>query len=108
MKSRVYVVEAMPKYDLSPALKFGSIEFLLQHREVNPFNTAGMVAKMRGVIKQFNDDDFILPIGDPVAIGVACALASEHNAGRFLILKWDKRDKVYFPLAVDVHSNPFI
>jgi hypothetical protein len=105
--SKVFVVEAMPQYDLSPALKYGSIEFLMQHREVNPLNTAGMVARMRGVLSLFTDDDYVLPIGDPVAIGVACALAADCNRGKFKILKWDKREKVYFSLLVDIHCDPY-
>ena len=48
------------------------------------------------------DDDYLLLIGDPSIIGVACAVASDINMGRFKVLKWDRRREKYLPLEIDI------
>jgi hypothetical protein len=50
----------------------------------------------------YKDGDFILLTGDPVAIGLACAIASFNNGGRYTALKWDRREMLYIPVVIDV------
>ena len=57
---------------------------------------------MRDVLKNFNDDDYLLLIGDPTIIGVACSVASDINMGRYKVLKWDRRREKYYPLEFDI------
>ena len=63
---------------------------------------APTVTKIKRVLKNFNDDDYLLLIGDPSIIGVACAVASDINMGRFKVLKWDRRREKYLPLEIDI------
>ncbi len=44
----------------------------------------------------------LLLTGDPAIIGVACAVASDINMGRFKVLKWDRRREKYLPLEIDI------
>jgi hypothetical protein len=44
-------------------------------------------------------------IGDPSAIGICCAVAAFKNNGRFKCLKWDKRERRYIPLEVDLFKK---
>jgi hypothetical protein len=40
-----------------------------------------------------------------VAIGLACSIAAFYNAGRFTALKWDRREKLYIPVKIDITEN---
>jgi len=43
--------------------------------------------------------------GDPVAIGLACSIAAFYNAGRYTALKWDRRERMYIPVKIDITEN---
>ena len=43
--------------------------------------------------------------GDPVCIGIACAIAASNNMGRFNLLKWDRLEETYYPLKVDIYQK---
>jgi hypothetical protein len=44
-------------------------------------------------------------MGDPAIIGIACAIAAEINRGRIKLLKWDKENKTYYPIQVDIYQK---
>jgi hypothetical protein len=100
--NRVFVVQEMPNHDISPAMKFGKIEVLLPSNTQIAFSTVPVVRKLRRKLMDYKDGDFILLTGDPVAIGLACAIASFNNGGRYTALKWDRREMLYIPVVIDV------
>lgn len=103
--SRVFVVQEMPTHNISPAMQFGEIVILLPHNTQIAFSTVPVVRKLRRKLMDFNDSDYLLLTGDPVAIGLACAIASFNNGGRYTALKWDRREFLYIPVRVDVTEN---
>ena len=44
-------------------------------------------------------------MGDPAAMGIACCVASDINRGKFKILKWDKLQKRYYSVGVDIYEK---
>ena len=115
--SRVFVVqeptrrvagETVPSMDLAPAAAFGDLVFCLPNGPVM-LSPAPVEDRLREVLKDFNDDDYLLPVGDPGAISVASAIASEFNRGKFKILRWDRRGSRYLKVEYDIfrhrHSN---
>ena len=44
-------------------------------------------------------------MGDPVAMGIATAIASDANRGKVKCLKWDKREMRYYPVEFDIHEK---
>lgn len=100
--NRVFVVQEMPNHDISPAMKFGKIEILLPSNAQIAFSTTPSVRRMRRKLMDFGDGDYLLLTGDPVAIGLACAIASFNNGGRYTALKWDRREYIYIPVRIDV------
>ena len=100
--NRVFVVQEMPNHDISPAMKFGKIEVLLPSNTQIAFSTVPVVRKLRRKLMDYRDGDYILLTGDPVAIGLACAIASFNNGGRYTALKWDRREMLYIPVEIDV------
>jgi hypothetical protein len=99
---KVYVVQEMFNHDISPAMKFGEVEVLLPHNTQIAFSTAPAVRRLKSKLRGFSDSDYILLTGDPVAIGLACAIASFYNSGRYTALKWDRREHLYIPVKIDV------
>lgn len=109
--SRVFVVQEPLKkdvagnwekaMDLTPAVVFGDLEFLLKPGNMM-LSTDPTVELLKEKLKDFNDDDFILPVGDPIAIAIVASLAAKCNEGRFKLLKWDGRIKKYIKIDVSI------
>ena len=55
-------------------------------------------------LKDFNDNDYLLLMGDPAIIALAGAVASDVNGGRFKILKWDRDEKKYYDIEIDLRG----
>jgi len=64
-----------------------------------------MVNRMKRVLRDFTDQDYLLLIGDPAAMSIAAAIASQYNNGKFRFLKWDKREMKYYPIVVDLNQK---
>lgn len=90
--------ELTPKFDLTPATEYGSPVVLLPPGNVM-LSAQPMVNKMRPMLSKYTDEDFILCIGDPIAIGLATALAAMHNRGKVNLLKWDRKLRKYIALS---------
>ena len=97
----VYVLQETGK-NFRSAEKFGNLKVLLPDNR-NIILSAGPVAhKLRKELKDFCDEDYLLLIGDPAIIAVCGAIAAEVNGGRFKVLKWDRNDKRYYDLEIDL------
>ena len=101
----VYVVSETTQHNISSALSFGEVKTLLPPMAQVAFSPAPTVRRISRGLEKFNDDDYLLFIGDPTAIGIACAVAAARNNGRFKCLKWDKHEKRYIPIAIDIFQN---
>jgi hypothetical protein len=97
-----HVINGVPvsSVNLTPAAEFGSIEILLPNNQAL-FNNVQTVRTLREKLKNFTDDDFILPVGDPVLMCLVAQVASGINGGRVTYLKWDKRIRRYFSIKID-------
>lgn len=89
----VYVVQEAPGKNLLPARKFGKIEVLLPPGQVlfDPQSTLDMLRKK---MSRFTSEDFLVMIGDPVAISLAAIVAGEFS-DTIKFLKWDKQERDY-------------
>jgi len=103
--SKVYVVQEMPNHDIASAMKFGELQVLLPSNTQVAFSTAPVVRRLRNKLREYKDGDYLLLTGDPVAIGLACSVAALYNSGRMTLLKWDRRERMYIPVKVDVTQN---
>ena len=56
-------------------------------------------------LKNFTEDDYLLLNGDPAIIGVTCAIASEMTNGKFKLLKWDRQEKTYYPIEINIYQK---
>lgn len=99
----VYVVQEVPGKNILPATRFGELELLLPPGDVvlSPVPT---IMKLKAKLQNFCSRDYLLLIGDPIAIGMACMVASMFNKGVVPALKWDRQEKRYYPVAIDLHA----
>lgn len=85
-----------PTINIKSAEVFGPVEVLVQGRHVHAaMVTQPTIYKMRHALRNFDDDDYLLPVGDPSLVAMAAAMAAKANMGRFKLLRWNRQDKRY-------------
>ena len=108
---RIYVVQEQPQVNMSPALDYGDEFIFLLPPGNHSVNTTRLVDTIATKLDNFQHDDYLLLIGDPVAIGVACTIASNLVNKDFVsgddlvplkVLKWDRQDHRYFPIELKI------
>jgi hypothetical protein len=43
--------------------------------------------------------------GDPAIIGVACSIVSDITNGKYNVLKWDKQERRYYPIKINLYEK---
>jgi len=99
----VYVLQEMGK-NIRSAEKFGDLKIVLPDNRQIVLSSGPLTFKLKQELKDFNDDDYLLLIGDPAIIAVAGAIAADVNNGRFKILKWDRNEMKYYDIEIDLRS----
>ena len=92
-------------YNVRSAEKFGDLKIMLPDRKQMILASGTLTFELQKHLKDFNDNDYLLLIGDPAIIGLCCAIASDINNGKFKVLKWDRNDKRYYDLEIDLRGN---
>ena len=105
MSGKVFVVQEVSGRNILSAEKYGELELLLPNNSQIVLSSGPTVRRLNQKLKNFSDDDYLLLMGDPSAIGIACAIASSNNRGRFKCLKWDKREFRYYPLQINLYEK---
>ena len=83
----------------------GKSKVLLKEGSQIIFSPGPAVFELRRLLKNYRPNDYLILSGDPAVIGLACAIASDINNGRFNLLKWDRQEKVYYPLEIDLYEK---
>lgn len=87
-------------FDVVEAEEFGDLVYLLSPM-AKPFNVEdSILGQIREGLARFNDEDYLLLIGNPVLIGVVCTVAAARNEGRVRLLQWSGKNKKYIPITV--------
>ena len=58
-----------------------------------------------GKLKDYKSKDYLLLTGDPAIIGVACSIVSDITNGKYKLLKWDKQERKYYPVEIDLYNK---
>ena len=94
-----------PKYNIIGAQKYGKIEVLLREDTQIVRSPGPITYQLRRLLKDFNDKDYLLLIGDPSMIGLACSIAAYNNRGKYNVLKYDRRTFTYYPIQLDLNER---
>ena len=97
--------EGRPKINIMGASQYGRIKFLLPELSQIIFSPGPLVFKLRQLLKDYKPTDYLLLTGDPAIIGVVCCLVSDLTNGKFNLLKWDRQEKKYYPIEIDVYGT---
>jgi len=99
----VFVVQEVPGRNILGARIFGDLKVLLPSNTNIVLSSEPVVRKLRSGLKEFNDEDYLLLMGDPAVIGLACVIASDINDGAYKVLKWDRIEKDYYAVDIDIY-----
>ena len=97
--------EGRPKFNIMGAAEYGELKFLLDERSQMIFSPGPLIFKLKQLVKHFKPTDYLLLTGDPAIIGVVCCLVSDLTNGKFNLLKWDRQEKKYYPIEIDVYGT---
>ena len=110
--SKVYVIQELPgtrsgtpKFNIMGASRYGEIITLLPENSQIIMSPGPLIFKLRKLLKNFTEDDYLLLTGDPAIIGVACSIVSDITSGKFSFLKWDRQEKMYYPIKVNLYEK---
>jgi len=103
---KVFVVSETGQHNIAPALDYGEIQIVLPPNQSQViFSSGPTVARIKREMEDFSDDDYLLFIGDPTAIAILATVAASKNHGRFKCLKWDKQERRYIPIQIDLFNR---
>jgi folate-dependent tRNA-U54 methylase TrmFO/GidA len=100
----VYVLQEMGR-NIRSAEKFGELKVILPDNKQIVLSSGPLTFKLIHELKNFNDKDYLLLMGDPAIIAIAGAVVSEINGGRFKVLKWDRDEKKYYDIEIDLRGR---
>ena len=108
----VYVIQEIagtkdgkPKINILGAAEYGTFKFLLPELSQMIFSPGPLIFKLRKGLKDYTTEDFLLLTGDPAIIGVACSIVADITAGKFNLLKWDKQERKYYPIHINLFEK---
>jgi len=96
--------EGRPKINILGAAEYGTFKFLLPELSHMIFSPGPLIFKLRKGLKDYTTEDFLLLTGDPAIIGVACSIVADITNGKFNLLKWDKQERKYYPIEINLHE----
>jgi len=94
--------ELVPRFpSIHKAEKWGPIVYVLSP-SAHPFNPELILGDIHEKLSGFNDDDFLLLIGNPGLIGMSTAVAAHYNSGKVKFLQWSGRHGEYTEIVAEI------
>ena len=111
-KKTVYVVQEIagtrfntPKINITGALEYGDFKFLLPELSQLMWSPGPLIFQLRKLLKDYTPDDYLLLVGDPAIIGVACSIVSDITNGKYKLIKWDRQERKYYPIEINLYEK---
>jgi len=111
-KGNVYVIQDIPgtkigtpKINIIGATQFGNLKVLLPENSQIILSPTYVITTLRQKLKDYTIRDYLLLTGDPAIIGVACSIVSDITNGKYNLLKWDKQERRYYPVEIDLYNK---
>jgi len=111
-QSIVYVIQDIPgtkagapKINIIGATQFGQLKVLLPENSQIILSPNYVITTLRQKLKDYTTKDYLLLTGDPAIIGVACSIVSDSTNGKYNLLKWDKQERRYYPVEINLYSK---
>ena len=111
-KPSVFVIQDIPgtkigtpKINIIGAREFGDLKVLLPENSQIILSPAYVTQTLKQKLKDYKKSDYLLLTGDPAIIGVACSIVSDITNGKYNLLKWDKQERKYYPVEIDLYKT---
>ena len=111
-KDIVYVIQDIPgtkigapKINIVGATQYGQLKVLLPENSQIILSPAYVISTLKQKLKEYKSSDYLLLTGDPAIIGVACSIVSDITNGKYKLLKWDKQERRYYPVEIDLYNS---
>ena len=108
----VYVIQDIPgtkigapKINIIGATQYGQLKVLLPENSQIILSPAYVITTLKQKLKDYTSNDYLLLTGDPAIIGVACSIVSDITNGKYKLLKWDKQERRYYPVEIDLYNK---
>ena len=108
----VYVIQELPgtkmgspKFNIMGAQKYGKLVVLLPEHSQIILSPGPLIFKLRKLLDKYTPKDYLLLTGDPAIIGVACSIVADKTQGKFNLLKWDRQEKMYYPIEINIYEQ---
>ena len=112
---KVYVIQEIPgskagtpKINIMGAASYATsnkFNFLLPEFSQMIFSPGPLIFKLRKGLRNYTPEDYLLLTGDPAIIGVACSIVSDITNGKYKVLKWDKQERKYYPIEINLYEK---
>jgi hypothetical protein len=95
-----------PKVNVHAASHLGEVVTLIPHEQVHAaLVTQPTLATLRRGLKDFCDEDYLLPVGDITLVAMATAVALNVNRGRARLLRWSREHKKYDIVELHLYGD---
>ena len=115
LERKVYVIQEIPgskagtpKINIMGAASYSTTNdfiFLLPEFSQMIFSPGPLIFKLRKGLRNYKPEDYLLLTGDPAIIGVACSIVSDITNGKYNVLKWDKQERKYYPIEINLYEK---
>lgn len=85
-------------FDFSAAAQFGQLTPILD-KDDDVIFLARITSKIRKVLENFTEHDYLLAVGDPAVIAVCAGIILRRHK-TLKLLKWDRKLRIYTNLEV--------
>ena len=110
--TKVFVIQDIPgtkmgapKINIIGAREFGDLKVLLPENSQIILSPTYVIQTLKQKLKDYQVGDYLLLTGDPAIIGVACSIVSDVTNGKYNLLKWDKQERRYYPVEIDLYNK---
>ena len=111
-ENKVYIIQELPgtrsgkpKFNIMGAQKYGKLVTLLPEFSQIILSPGPLIFKLRKLLKNYTEKDYLLLTGDPAIIGVACSIAADITGGKYNLLKWDRQEHTYYPVEINLYER---
>lgn len=99
--SRVFIVQEQKEKNFLPAEKFGEIQVLLTHRDIER-GVEHIIDKLHSKLCGMTRGDHLVLVGDLLAASIAMHVALHFCEGEVSVLRWDREFYKYVPETVKI------
>lgn len=95
----------VPRINYRTLKPYGELRILFQWDELKDGDqpdARALCERLRDLLCNFSDKDYIVPLGNPALIALAVMIAAECNDGKVRMLDWIKEEKRYRIIPVDL------